>query len=345
MDGGRLAGRRTACGKVGVGRRALRPADSGGLALDLRAARASSLQESVSRRPRDVYRPLQYSVVTPALNEARNLRRLADSMAVQTVPPREWLIVDHGSVDATGETAGEIARELPFAEAHLSAASRIAPRFAAHRSSRPSRRASAASTPVPRSSSSSTPTSPSSRCSSSSSWRRSRPTTRSASRVGLLRARRRGMAAAARDRRPCPRRDPRLPGRRLDVSPLEQQLGWDGIDELKAELAGWTARTLPDVPFLHHRRVGARDGPRRVGRSRSDGVLHGLPLRLPARPDRIPEPEGADGDRDGVGLPRRRCQAQGTAARRRRPPASPQAAEPHGSAQRAGEALGRSRSA
>jgi hypothetical protein len=50
----------------------------------------------------------------------------------------------------------------------------------------------------------------------------------------------------------------------LDVSPLEQQLGWDGIDELKAELAGWTVRSLPDVPFLHHRRVGARDGARRA---------------------------------------------------------------------------------
>ena len=70
----------------------------------------------MSLPPRDVSRPLRYSVVTPARNEATNLRRLADSMAAQTMRPHEWLIVDNGSLDATGETAAEIVRELPFAK-------------------------------------------------------------------------------------------------------------------------------------------------------------------------------------------------------------------------------------
>ncbi len=37
-------------------------------------------------------------------------------------------------------------------------------------------------------------------------------------------------------------------------------MGWDGIDELKAQVAGWNTRTLPDVPFRHHRALGAREG-------------------------------------------------------------------------------------
>jgi hypothetical protein len=39
-------------------------------------------------------------------------------------------------------------------------------------------------------------------------------------------------------------------------------MGWDGIDELKAQLRGWTTRTIPELPFKHHRPEGARDGSR-----------------------------------------------------------------------------------
>jgi len=45
-----------------------------------------------------------------------------------------------------------------------------------------------------------------------------------------------------------------------DVSPLTEQLGWDGIDEVKARLRGWETRSIGDVTFRHHRRVGERDG-------------------------------------------------------------------------------------
>ena len=39
-------------------------------------------------------------------------------------------------------------------------------------------------------------------------------------------------------------------------------MGWDGIDELKAQIRGWTTRTCRDLPFRHHRLEGARDGRR-----------------------------------------------------------------------------------
>ena len=36
--------------------------------------------------------------------------------------------------------------------------------------------------------------------------------------------------------------------------------GWDTIDELKANMLGWTTRTFKDVPLKHHRYTGSADG-------------------------------------------------------------------------------------
>lgn len=47
-----------------------------------------------------------------------------------------------------------------------------------------------------------------------------------------------------------------------DVSPLVERLGWDGLDEAKASLAGWQVRSIRSLPFFHHRPVGRRDGAR-----------------------------------------------------------------------------------
>ena len=44
------------------------------------------------------------------------------------------------------------------------------------------------------------------------------------------------------------------------IRPLEQRLGWDIVDELKAASLGWRAASIPDVGFFHHRPVGQRDG-------------------------------------------------------------------------------------
>jgi biofilm PGA synthesis N-glycosyltransferase PgaC len=47
-----------------------------------------------------------------------------------------------------------------------------------------------------------------------------------------------------------------------DVMPLEERVGWDTIDELKATVLGWQTRIVGDLTFRHHRSVGARDGAR-----------------------------------------------------------------------------------
>src|SRR5215213_3761642 len=50
-----------------------------------------------------------YALVTPARNEAMNLRRLADSLVQQTRLPAAWVIVDNGSTDETVEVAQDLA--------------------------------------------------------------------------------------------------------------------------------------------------------------------------------------------------------------------------------------------
>ena len=44
------------------------------------------------------------------------------------------------------------------------------------------------------------------------------------------------------------------------IGGLLQAPGWDTIDELKANMLGWTTRSFPDVPLRHHRYTGAVDG-------------------------------------------------------------------------------------
>jgi len=47
-----------------------------------------------------------------------------------------------------------------------------------------------------------------------------------------------------------------------DVLPLDDSMGWDGIDAIKANLRGWSTGTFLDLGFRHHRLVGTRDGSR-----------------------------------------------------------------------------------
>jgi glycosyltransferase involved in cell wall biosynthesis len=55
-----------------------------------------------------------------------------------------------------------------------------------------------------------------------------------------------------------------------EVSPLPVRLGWDGIDELTAQVKGWRTRTFGDITFRHHRPVGQRDGSWSSWSSRGD---------------------------------------------------------------------------
>ena len=54
---------------------------------------------------------LRHVAITPVKNEAENLPRLARSLADQTTPLSEWIIVDNGSTDSTVEVVENLARE------------------------------------------------------------------------------------------------------------------------------------------------------------------------------------------------------------------------------------------
>src|SRR5215813_7018993 len=56
----------------------------------------------------------RYLLVSPCRDEAQYLRRTLDSVALQSVPPALWVIVDDGSTDETAEILEEYSRRLPY---------------------------------------------------------------------------------------------------------------------------------------------------------------------------------------------------------------------------------------
>jgi biofilm PGA synthesis N-glycosyltransferase PgaC len=206
---------------------------------------------------------MRYAVITPARNEAENLPRLEKTLAAQSVPPEEWVIVDNGSTDETADVARELEARLPWAR-HLEVPGAATPTrggpvvraFQAgiasltepvdvvvkvdadvsvdpdyferllHEFAADQRLGMASGTGYRE---------------DGGTWRRQSVT---GDHVW-------GPARAY--RWTC------LPA----VLPLEEAIGWDGIDEIKARLAGWETRNIPDLPFRHHRLLGLRDGTRR----------------------------------------------------------------------------------
>jgi glycosyltransferase involved in cell wall biosynthesis len=58
--------------------------------------------------------PVKYVVITPARDEQAYLRLTIESMVAQTIRPTEWIIVNDGSTDKTGEIIDEYAARYPW---------------------------------------------------------------------------------------------------------------------------------------------------------------------------------------------------------------------------------------
>lgn len=203
--------------------------------------------------------PLTYALVTPARDEAGNLRRLAASVEAQTVHPVEWVIVDNGSADGTADVVLELAARLPWVRLVRSpgavGAARGAPIVRAFMAGLESLESDpeivvkldadlsfppehfegllAAFAAEPRLG-----------IAGGVCWEE----------VGgvwkpqfATRDHVRGAARAY--RRAC----------LDDVLPLAERMGWDGVDELKAQTRGWRIRSLPELPIRHHRALGGRE--------------------------------------------------------------------------------------
>ncbi|HEV3477929.1 MAG TPA: glycosyltransferase family 2 protein [Gaiellaceae bacterium] len=221
-----------------------------------------------------------YAVVTPARNEAENLMRLGRSLAAQTMPPDAWIVVENGSTDASLDVASALAHEYPWIRvaqiqptvdvrrggpivrafnegvARLERPPDIIVKLDADVSMEPDYfervlGAFAADQTLGIASGSAYEQ-------RDGDWRQ------------LFLTRTAVWGAARAYRLECLR----------DVSPLEERMGWDGVDELKANLRGWSTRTLADVPFRHHRREGERDGARRKAWQAQGEVAHFMGYRI-----------------------------------------------------------------
>jgi biofilm PGA synthesis N-glycosyltransferase PgaC len=203
---------------------------------------------------------LTYCVITPARDEAENLRRLGGCLALQTVRPSAWIIVDNGSEDETLDVAQTFARDVDWA----------------HALSRPGEPQAAPGAPVVqafRAGLEALPELPDVVVKLDADvsmepdyFERHLAAFDSDPHLGIaggmcLELGQAGWAetyvtgnhvrgASRAYRREC-----------LEaILPLEEGMGWDTIDELKANLRGWRSQILRDVSFFHHRRVGERDG-------------------------------------------------------------------------------------
>lgn len=202
---------------------------------------------------------LTYAAISPVRNEESNLARLADCLCAQTVRPAAWVIVDNGSEDGTVRLGRDLARRhswirVASAAGELNAAPGAPVVRAFHAgvavldeipdvvvkldadtsfAEDHFERLLAAFTADPKLGIAGSVCLEYER----DAWR---PTYVTGPHVrGAVRA----------YRREC------LEG----LLPLPERMGWDSIDELKAQVDGWSTRLIPDVSFLHHRKVGERD--------------------------------------------------------------------------------------
>lgn len=206
---------------------------------------------------------LSYVAITPVRNEPENLIRLGRSLEQQTARPDLWIIVDNGSTDGTVGAARELAARMPWVRV-LETDGTVSPQPGA-----PIVRAFHAGLDslevrpdvvVKLDADTSMP---------SDYFERQLAAFSADERLGIAS----GTCLERRDNEWLPMGDVteghvRGAARAYrwaclqEVLPLEERVGWDGIDELKATLRGWRTKMLPNLFFYHHRSVGLRDGGR-----------------------------------------------------------------------------------
>ncbi len=70
--------------------------------------------------------PVTYGLITPARDEAENLRRLGECLVGQTIQPSAWVVVDNGSADGTVDVVRGLAADHDWIRVISSPPGRVA---------------------------------------------------------------------------------------------------------------------------------------------------------------------------------------------------------------------------
>ena len=206
---------------------------------------------------------LNYIVVTPVRNEAKYLPLTISSLLSQTIRPTKWIIVDDGSQDDTAKIASETARNHPWITLVT-------------RTDRGYRKAGGGVVDAFYEGYSSVERLPwdflvkldgdlsfeadyFERC-----FEQFRGDCKLGIAGGVISNRLNGQVTVE------SKVDPKFHVRGatkiyrrqcwLDIGGLIRAPGWDTLDEVKANMLGWTTMTFSDIPVIHHRPAGAAYG-------------------------------------------------------------------------------------
>jgi biofilm PGA synthesis N-glycosyltransferase PgaC len=204
-----------------------------------------------------------YALVTPARNERENLERLAATVIGQTLRPLAWVLVDDGSTDGTDKLARGLARAHDWIHVLDSGggAGALADGRREGRAFDAFRRGVSA---LP------FPTEVVVKVDADTSYQpdyfeRLVGRFREAPDLGIAG----GACYELEHGEWCRQRvvatHPRGASRAYrwecveDIMTLEAKMGWDGLDEARAQLRGLRSQTFVDLPFRHHRPTGGRE--------------------------------------------------------------------------------------
>lgn len=210
---------------------------------------------------------LTYALITPARDEAENLRRLASCVLEQTVVPSAWIVVDDGSTDGTQEEIVRLASEHPWIRCIPSpgAVTRAGSLEVGRRTGRDIVAFNAGVAELPE-----TPDVllklDADVSFEADYFERLLGEFERDSSLGIS-------GGECFELEEGEWKFQKVSGTHVrgatrayrwacweDVRPLEERLGWDGIDELKAEEHGWRVASIQGLVFRHHRPMGKRDG-------------------------------------------------------------------------------------
>lgn len=203
----------------------------------------------------------QYVIITPVRDEEKHLEATIASVSAQTIRPTEWVIVNDGSTDRTGEIIDKYSARLPWIRA-------------VHRSNRGFRKSGGGVVEAFYDGYNSLRTDQWSFIAKLDGdlsfppeyFQKCFEHFENQPELGMgggeiYHETRNGLKLEA-----CPRfhvRGATKIYRRAcweAIGGLMRTTGWDTIDEVKASMLGWRTRSFPDLRLLHHRHTGAADG-------------------------------------------------------------------------------------